>query len=114
MQVPTRQAVEGMAWTEACLTETLRKYSVVPVVTRVARRDTRLLGHAIPAGAKIVLHFQGTHGLWAEPESYQPERFLPGGEFDRFPEETRRCAAAILAVNVLAHPVAPLVNYGTP
>lgn len=94
---PTRQAVEGMVWTEACLKETLRKYSVVPVVTRVAHRDTRLLGHHIPAGAKIVLHFQGTHGQWQAPHEYRPERFLAGGELERFPEAVRRCGARVPA-----------------
>ena len=80
-----------MTFTEACLKETLRKYSVVPVVTRVARNDTHLCGHDIPAGSRIVLHFQGTHEQWAEPTVYRPARFLPGGEFESFPEDIRRC-----------------------
>ena len=84
-----------MEFTEACLKETLRKYSVVPVVTRVAHCHTELCGHAIPQGAKIVLHFQGTHAKWREPHVYRPGRFLPGGEFDSFPEDVRRCAALV-------------------
>lgn len=84
-----------MEFTEACLKETLRKYSVVPVVTRVARNDTQLCGRDIPAGSRIVLHFQGTHELWKDPTVYRPDRFLPGGEFDLFSEDIRRCACML-------------------
>lgn len=80
-----------MVFTEACLRETLRKYSVVPVVTRVAHADSNLCGHFIPRGSKIVLHLQGTHEQWQEPKVYRPQRFLPGGEFESFPEDVRRC-----------------------
>ena len=90
-QVPTREAVERMAFTEACLRETLRRYTVVPVVTREAMADTEIDGVAIPRGTKIGLHLQGTHDLWAAPQEYRPARFLPGGELEQFPEDVRRC-----------------------
>ena len=38
--------------------ETLRKYSIVPVVTRVAARDTTLCGYPIPAGCYIACILQ--------------------------------------------------------
>jgi hypothetical protein len=81
-----------MVFTEACLKETLRKYTVVPVITRVAMAEVALCGHNIPKGSKIVLHLQGTHCQWKDPEQYRPERFLPGGEYDSFPESIRRCS----------------------
>lgn len=86
-----------MAVTEACLKETLRKYTVVPVITRVAQRDTTLCGEAVPRGAKVVLHLEGTHRHWREPDAYRPDRFLPGDEYDSFPESIRRCARALRA-----------------
>jgi cytochrome P450 len=91
MQVPTRQEVEGMVVSMACLQETLRKYSVVPLVTRIANRDTRLCGYDVPAGTKVALHLHGTHKMWQDHETYRPDRFLPGGEFYQFPEDIRRC-----------------------
>jgi hypothetical protein len=91
MQVPTRQDVENMPVTMACLQETLRKYTVVPLVTRIASRDTKLCNYDVPKGTKVALHLHGTHNMWKDPESYQPDRFLPGGEFEQFPEDIRRC-----------------------
>eukprot|EP00892_Ulva_mutabilis_P004131 jgi/Ulvmu1/208/UM001_0212.1 len=84
------EAEEGMQYTRACLQEALRKYSIVPLLVRVAVRDTELLGHNIPAGTKCSLMVSSTHKLWQEPQEFRPERFLPGGEFEQFPEETRR------------------------
>lgn len=90
LRVPTRQEVEGMTFTMACLQETLRKYSVVPVVTRIAQADTEICGLSVPKGAKVVIHMQGTHLKWRDPEEYRPQRFLPGGEFEQFPDDIKR------------------------
>jgi Cytochrome P450 len=80
-----------MPVTMACLQETLRKYTVVPLVTRIANRDTKLCNYDVPKGTKVALHLHGTHNMWKDPGSYQPDRFLPGGEFEQFPEDIRRC-----------------------
>lgn len=93
VQVPLKEDVEGgMPFTAACLQETLRKYSIVPVLVRVAGQDTKLLGHFIPKGTKCAIMVGATHRMWKDPHTYRPERFLPGGEFDSFPEDVRRCA----------------------
>ena len=56
---PSRDAVEGaMDYTYACLKETLRLYSVVPVVTRTAVEDDVLGGVPVPAGTRIILSIQ--------------------------------------------------------
>lgn len=94
LQEPTAAEVEeGMPYTRSCLQESLRKYSIVPLVVRVAIRDTELLGHRIPKGTKCSLMVSSTHQLWQDPQEFRPERFMPGGEFDQFPEDTRRCDA---------------------
>jgi cytochrome P450 len=91
VQVPSREDVEsGMPYTAACLQETLRKYSIVPVLVRTAVRDTKLLDRFIPAGTKCSIMVSSTHRLWKDPDAYSPERFLPGGEFESFPEDVRR------------------------
>jgi hypothetical protein len=95
LQEPTRAEVEeGMQFTRSCLQESLRKYSIVPLLVRVAVRDTVLLGKHIPKGTKCSLMVSSTHKLWKEPDVFRPERFMPGGEFEQFPEDTRRYASA--------------------
>lgn len=51
--LPTRRAVDGMQYTLSVLKEALRKYSVVPVVTRTLAKDDELLGHKVPAGTMV-------------------------------------------------------------
>jgi len=86
---PTRAAADGMDYTAAVLKEALRKYSVVPVVTRTLAVDDELMGHAVPAGTMIVCNLQATHNLYKAPTEFKPERFLPGGEYDAFDESIR-------------------------
>lgn len=79
---PSRRAAEdGLDFTLACLKESLRKYSVVPVVTRVATADTSIAGVPIPRGAYVGVCTQAVHNAWPEASAWRPERFLPGGEY---------------------------------
>ena len=92
--VPSRQAAEdGFDFSLACLKESLRKYSVVPVVTRVAAEDTALCGRSVPRGTYVAICVQAVHnnavgatGGWGSPSSWEPERFLPGGEAETMPD----------------------------
>jgi len=87
---PGREACEAMAFSLAVLKESLRKYSVVPVVVRVALKDDEdLCGHRIPAGTRVMCSISGTHQMYKEPSKFEPSRFMPGGEFDGFPDEDR-------------------------
>ena len=87
---PSRAAAEGMAFTLACLKETLRKYSVVPIVTRVAAADTALLGIPIPRGTHVAMLTQAVHNSWPDAGRWGPERFLPGGDYETHaPEDLR-------------------------
>mmetsp|Transcript_27719 Transcript_27719/g.60701 ORF Transcript_27719/g.60701 Transcript_27719/m.60701 type:complete len:523 (-) Transcript_27719:909-2477(-) len=86
---PPRRAVDGMVYTLSVLKEALRKYSVVPVVTRILAKDDELMGHTVPAGTMIACILQGTHNLYKQPAKFSPERFMPGGEFDQFDESIR-------------------------
>jgi cytochrome P450 len=69
--------------------ESLRKYSVVPVVTRRVASDDSICGRRVPAGTYLACCLQAVHSTWQRPEAWLPERFLPGGEYDRFPEDIR-------------------------
>lgn len=89
-QEPARDAAESMQYTVACLKESLRRYSVVPVVVRELQRDDVLCGCKVPRGSHVVTALKAVHQQWKDPEVWQPERFMPGGEFDQFSEDIRQ------------------------
>lgn len=70
--------------------ESLRRYSVVPVVVRELGRDDVLCGYKLPRGSHVVTALKAVHQQWKDPMRWQPERFLPGGEFDQFSEDIRQ------------------------
>jgi cytochrome P450 len=78
--VPSQEiALKGLEFTEAVLREALRRYTLVPVVTREVVEDDELGGFAIPKGAKIVVAIEAVHHderLWPDPTSFRPENFL--------------------------------------
>ncbi|GLC42904.1 hypothetical protein PLESTB_001812700 [Pleodorina starrii] len=88
---PSRRSVDEMLYTLSVLKEALRKYSVVPVVTRkLAQDDTLgLLGHSLPAGIMVACHLQATHRMYEAPDEFRPDRFMPGGEYDSFDDAIR-------------------------
>lgn len=64
---PSRHTVDNMHFTLAVLKEALRKYSVVPVVTRDLREDDELGGYKVPAGSMVVCCLQVRRrgkGVW--------------------------------------------------
>ena len=73
---------ENLEFSEACLREALRKYSVVPTVTRCAVKDIVLENEiTIPKGATIMINIQTVHHderIWGKDASlrYDPLRFL--------------------------------------
>lgn len=86
---PPRSAVDSMLWTLSCLKESLRKYSVVPVVTRNMNADDELCGFHLPAGSWVICHLQRVHHLYKDPLRWLPQRFMPGGEYDQFDDDIR-------------------------
>lgn len=57
--LPDRSAVDGMRYTLSVLKETLRKYTVVPTVTRrVGVEEESLCGYKIPKQCMVVLSLQ--------------------------------------------------------
>lgn len=86
--VVSREAAEtGLNFTLACLKETLRKYTVVPVVTRVAVADTTVAGVPVPRGAYVAVSTQAVHNAWPEAGAWRPARFLEGGEYGPSPPD---------------------------
>lgn len=83
--LPNREQLAKLEWSEACLRESLRKYSVVPIVARRTKEDVTLTDeygqdYFIPKGSSTMINIQAIHlneKYWPEPLKYKPERFLP-------------------------------------
>jgi len=76
--LPSREELSKLVLSEACLRESLRKYSVVPSVIRQIIKPTQVGNHLIPKGTRIVINIQSTHHdekYWPQPMSFKPERF---------------------------------------
>ena len=104
--IPARGELDGLRYTECCLRESLRKYSVVPSVVRVASEAIEAEGYYIEKGATIMINMQGTHHdpqFWPEPSVYKPERFLNPDTiqpytFIAFAEGPRMCLGQFLSL----------------
>ena len=99
---------EGLHYTESCLRESLRKYSVVPTVVRLASTRTTIGEggkYVIPKGATIMVNMQGVHhnpANWPDYLDWQPERFyhqdLKPYTFMPFVEGPRNCLGQFLSL----------------
>jgi cytochrome P450 len=75
--------LSALDYTEACLKEALRKYSIVPIVSRLCIRDVVVDGpngiqHHVPKGTIVMMLTQGVHhrdDIWPKAADYIPERF---------------------------------------
>ena len=106
--LPTRKQLDKLDYNVSALKESLRLYSVVPVVTRRAVEDDVLGGCRIPKGTTAIISLQGVHhrqDLWPNPLAFEPERFT-GGKGDElgnyaylpFIQGPRNCLGQYLAL----------------
>lgn len=85
----SREQAEQMLYTVSALKESLRKYTVVPLVVRRASAADQLHGYTIPAGTLVMCVLQAVHSMWKNATAWQPQRFMPGGEYEQFEEGIR-------------------------
>lgn len=75
--LPGREKLNELKYTLLCLKETLRFYTPVPIISRVAAADDVIDGHHIPAGTKVFVNVKAVHNdpeVWDEPHIFRPER----------------------------------------
>jgi cytochrome P450 / NADPH-cytochrome P450 reductase len=78
---PTMKQVMALDLVRRTLSEALRLWPTVPIVTRAAKADTTLGGRwAAPKGQMFGLLLRSVHTdptIWADPLRFDPDRFLP-------------------------------------
>jgi cytochrome P450 len=77
--LPDAEELAKLTFSEATLRESLRKYSVVPIVARRTVKDLYMDNYYVPKGSSILINIQGVHWnpeFWPEPMKFDPERFL--------------------------------------
>jgi len=77
-QLPPYERFQELSYTQNVLKEALRKYYIVPVVTRIALEDDVVGGYNIPKRTKVVVPILSVHtreDLYPEPGKFKPERF---------------------------------------
>ena len=99
---------QGLNYIESCLRESLRKYSVVPTVVRLASKRTTIGEngkYVIPKGSTIMVNMQGVHHNpenWPDYLEWQPERFyeteIKPYTFMPFVEGPRMCLGQFLSL----------------
>lgn len=103
-RMPSKTECEVLVYTECCLRESLRKYSVVPTLVRMADEDVDVGPYHLPKGTTVMINVQGVHHnpeYWPEPLVYRPERFLSEiapYTFIPFIEGPRMCMGQYLSV----------------
>ncbi|MGL4306759.1 MAG: cytochrome P450 [Mycobacteriaceae bacterium] len=68
-----------LPWTTACIQESQRYFSAVPMILRTAIEDDIFSGHLIRRGTSVLIPIQAIHHdtrFWDEPSNFNPERFL--------------------------------------
>jgi cytochrome P450 len=106
ISIPHRSELDKLVFSEACLRESLRLYSVVPSVVRVNSEAVAVGPYYIPHNSTIILNIQGVHHnpqYWPEPLKYNPYRFLGQQDiqsytFIPFIEGPRMCIGQYLSL----------------
>jgi len=102
--LPQHDDLTNLVYSECCLKEALRKYSVVPTVVRKCTEDITIDGEYFPKGITVMLGLQAVHhreDIWPEPQKYVPERFLKAPRpytFLPFIDGPRQCLGQYLSL----------------
>ncbi|HTW74167.1 MAG TPA: cytochrome P450 [Steroidobacteraceae bacterium] len=106
--LPDLAATEALAYTRSVLSETLRLYPPVWLISRRTLGPDVLAGYPIPAGVDVLLSPYLIHRhpqFWSDPEQFRPERpelardaRRPQGAYIPFSAGPRHCVGESLAM----------------
>jgi cytochrome P450 len=104
----TPEELDAMPYVEQVFKESLRLYSPIHSLSRVATEECELGGYSVPKGATVMVSLYASHRLpkyWPDPERFDPERFSAEQSAARnrysylpFAAGHRNCIGALLAV----------------
>lgn len=120
---PGSRHLDRLVYTEQVVNESLRLYSPIHSISRVALQDDVIGGYAIPAGSMIYVSLYATHRLpaiWPEPDRFDPDRFAPGAAAGRprfafipYAAGHRNCIGAPMATAELKLAIAQIAQHYT-
>jgi cytochrome P450/GNAT superfamily N-acetyltransferase len=79
-RVPTLSDLKNLKYTSMVLNESMRLYPPIWQIARQAIAADKIGGYDIPANSTVIISSYVTHrdsDFWQNPESFEPERFLP-------------------------------------
>nr|WSX49258.1 cytochrome P450 [Streptomyces sp. NBC_00974] len=85
-RTPGAADLDRLPYLTQVLKEAMRLYPAAPVMGRRSVDATEIDGHAVPAGADVILAPWVTHRhprYWPDPERFDPDRFTPEAEAAR-------------------------------
>jgi cytochrome P450 len=107
-RLATAAELRKLQYTSQVIDESMRLYSPIHSISRVAIENDTVGGYHIPAGATVCMSMYATHRLphyWPDPEKFDPTRFEPAqvaarSRFAYFPFAAghRNCVGAAQAV----------------
>lgn len=86
-EVAGAEHIDNLGYTRQILQESLRLYPPVAFISRNALENDEILGREIRKGDIIMLPIYALHRhemLWDNPDHFDPDRFAPGQDYDRY------------------------------
>jgi cytochrome P450 len=104
----TVEQLDALPYVEQVFKESLRLYSTIHSLSRVALEECELGGYVLPKGATVMVSLYASHRLpqyWPNPQLFDPERFSASQSAGRhrfsylpFAAGHRNCIGATLAI----------------
>ncbi len=119
-RAPAMADVSGLTFTRAVIDETLRLYPPTWIAARHAAADDEIDGYRVPAGTEVFWSPYLIHrhpDFWTDPETFDPERFLPERSAGRhrtcyipFGAGSRICIGNVFALTEMVIVLASIVQ----